>query len=274
MKLEVVLIVKDEENCLERCLNSVKGLPIVLCDTGSTDKTIEIANKFTDKISHFKWCDDFAQARNFALSKCTADWVLFMDADWVLDSSIDEVIKTIDDIHDAFSVKLKASSGGFHYLPVLFKRGLTYSGKVHESISPTNKGMSNLEITYYPNKNRKPDRNLNILLTMEKTPRTLFYTAKEYMDLGQLDKAVCYFNDYLRVSTWLDEIAEAYYYKALCLWKLCRGPEAREVNWEAIKLNPDMKKALLLQSEMLYEPWKSKWKHIADNATDKDTIFI
>jgi len=107
MKLQVVLIVKDEEDCLERCLNSVKGLPIVLCDTGSTDKTIEIAKKFTNKIFHFKWCDDFAQARNFALSKCTADWVLFMDADWVLDNTIDEVIKTIDDTHDAFSVKLK-----------------------------------------------------------------------------------------------------------------------------------------------------------------------
>jgi glycosyltransferase involved in cell wall biosynthesis len=274
MKLQVVLIVKDEEYCLERCLNSVKGLPIVLCDTGSTDKTIEIANKFTDKIFHFKWCDDFAQARNFALSKCTADWVLFMDADWVLDSSIDEVIKTIDDIHDAFSVKLKASSGGFHYLPVLFKRGLTYSGKVHEAISPKNKGTSNLEITYYPNKNRQPDRNLNILLTMEKTPRTLFYIGKEYVDLGRYEEAIKTFDEYLKVSQWLEEKAEAYYYKALCLWRLSRGAEAREVNFEAIKINPDMKKALLLQSEMLYEPWKSKWKHIADNATNKDTIFI
>ena len=273
MKLQVALIVRNEEDCLERCLNSVKGLPILVCDTGSTDKTIEIAKKFTDKIFHFKWIDDFAAARNYALSKCTADWILFMDADWVLENTIDEVIKTIDDTHDAFSVKLNASIGGFHFLPVLFKRGLTYIGKVHESISPKNKGVSNLEITYYPNKNKKPDRNLNILLTMEKTPRTLFYIAKEYMDLGQLDKAVCTFNDYLRVATWLDEKAEAYYYKASCLWKLCRGAEAREVNFEAIKLNPDMKKALLLQSEMHYSPWKEKWKKIADNATDKDTIF-
>ena len=273
MLIQVVLIVKNEEDCLERCLSSVKGLDIVLCDTGSTDKTIEIAKKYTDKIFYFKWINDFSAARNFALSKCTADWVLFVDADWVLENSIDEVIKTIDNTHDAFSVKLKAFSGGFHFLPVLFKRGLTYTGKVHESISPKNKGVSNLEITYHPNKNKKPDRNLNILLTMEKTPRTLFYTAKEYMDLGQLDKAVCIFNDYLRVATWLDEKAEAYYYKALCLWKLNRGNEARIVNFEAIKLNPDMKKALLLQSEMHFEPWKSKWKQIANQSTDKDVIF-
>ena len=274
MNIEVVLIVKNEEYYLEKCLNSVKGLPIVLVDTGSTDKTLDIAKKFTDNIYHFDWCDDFSKARNFALSKCTADWVLFMDGDWVLNSSIDEVLKTIDDTHDAFSIKLNASSGGYHYLPVLFKLGLTYSGKVHESISPTNKGMSNLEITYYPNKNKVPDRNIRILLTMEKTPRTLFYTSKEYMDLRMYDDAIKTFDEYLRVSTWLDERAEAYYYKALCLWRLCRGNEARKTNFEAIKINPDMKKALLLASEMHFEPWKSKWKQIADQATNKDVIFI
>lgn len=274
MKLEVILIVKNEEDCLERCLNSVKGLPILICDTGSTDRTLEIAKKFTDRICHFEWINDFAQARNYALSQSSAEWILFMDADWVLENSISEVEKTIDNVHDAFSVKLKASSGGFHFLPVLFKRGLTYSGRVHESISPKNKGVSNLEITYYPNKNRQPDRNLNILLTMEKTPRTLFYTGKEYVDLGRYEEAIISFEAYLKVSAWLEEKAEAYYYKALCLWRLSRGAEAREVNFEAIKINPDMKKALLLASEMHFEPWKSKWKKIADQATNKDTLFV
>jgi len=126
---------------------------------------------------------------------------------------------------------------------------------------------------YSINHKLDPERNLKILLTMEQTPRTLFYIGKEYRDLVQYDKAIEYFDKYLKVSTWLDEKAEAYYYKALCLWLLNRGKEAREVNFEAIKLNPDMKKALLLQSEMHYSPWKEKWKKIADNATDKDTIF-
>jgi glycosyltransferase involved in cell wall biosynthesis len=273
MTLSIVLIVKNEEDCLERCLESVKGVDeIVVCDTGSTDKTIEIAKKFTDKICHFKWCDDFSKARNYALSKCTGDWVLFMDADWVLNNTIKEVKDAI--AGDAVSVKLKASQGGFHYLPVLFKRGLTYSGKVHECISPNDKRSSNLEITYYPNKNKKPDRNLKILLTMEKTPRTLFYLSKEYMDLGRLEEAVKSFDEYLPVATWLSEKAEAYYYKALCLWKLNRGNEARIECFEAIKINPDMKKVLLLCSQMHFEPWKSKWKQIADRATNKDVIFV
>jgi glycosyltransferase involved in cell wall biosynthesis len=274
MKLSIALIVKNEAYILEKCLSSVKEADeIIVVDTGSTDNTVEIAKKFTDKIYHFEWSDDFAGARNYALSKCTGNWILTMDADWILENSIEEVLNTIDGVHDAFSVRLNASSGGYHYLPVLFKRGLIYSGKVHEYLNPKNVGTSNLQITYYPNNNKLPDRNLNILLTMEKTPRTLFYLSKEYLDLGIYEKAVKSFDEYIKVSSWIDEKAEAYYYKAKALWYSNRGDEARVAIYEAIKLNPDMKKALLLCSEMHYEPWKSKWLNLANYATDKDVIF-
>ena len=108
---------------------------------------------------------------------------------------------------------------------------------------------------------------------MERTPRTLFYLAKEYLDIKDYEKAVETFNEYLPISNWLDEKAEAYYYKAKCLWLLGRGDEARETVFEAIKLNPEMKKALLLCSEMHYEPWKSKWLHLSMFANNKDVVF-
>lgn len=85
-KLSLCMIVKNEEACLADCLASVQGLidEIIIVDTGSTDKTKEIAQKFTDKIFDFQWQDDFSAARNFSLKKATGDWVLVLDADEVL----------------------------------------------------------------------------------------------------------------------------------------------------------------------------------------------
>ena len=68
---------------LARCLDSVKDADeIIICDTGSTDNTIEIAKKYTDKVyTDFTWCDDFSAARNHAKEKATGDYILSIDAD-------------------------------------------------------------------------------------------------------------------------------------------------------------------------------------------------
>ena len=83
MKVSLCMIVKNEESNLDKCLYSVADYvdEIVIVDTGSTDQTKEIAKKYTDKIFDFVWCDNFAKARNFSLSKATNDWVLILDAD-------------------------------------------------------------------------------------------------------------------------------------------------------------------------------------------------
>lgn len=57
------------------------GLEIVLVDTGSTDRTIELAQKYTDKIYRFDWCNDFSAAKNYAMSKASHDWILSIDCD-------------------------------------------------------------------------------------------------------------------------------------------------------------------------------------------------
>lgn len=85
--VSVCMIVKNEENVLARCLNSLKDLAeeIIIVDTGSVDRTKEIAKKYTDKIFDFVWIDDFSVARNFAFSKCTKEYIYSADADEVLD---------------------------------------------------------------------------------------------------------------------------------------------------------------------------------------------
>ena len=82
MRISLCMIVRQEEKALERCLEGIADAveEIVIVDMGSTDRTKEIARQFTDKIYDFPWVDDFAAARNFAFSKGTGEYLLWMDA--------------------------------------------------------------------------------------------------------------------------------------------------------------------------------------------------
>lgn len=81
--LSVCIIAKNEEKHLEECLKRLApyGFEIVLTDTGSTDRTLAIAEKYTGRIFHFDWCDDFSAARNFCMEKASHDWILSIDCD-------------------------------------------------------------------------------------------------------------------------------------------------------------------------------------------------
>ncbi len=85
--ISLCMIVKNEEQVLARCLDSVADLmdEIIIVDTGSTDRTKEIAAHYTDLIYDFTWVDDFSVARNFAFSKAHMDYIYSADADEVLD---------------------------------------------------------------------------------------------------------------------------------------------------------------------------------------------
>lgn len=85
--ISLCMIVKDEEQLLPICLNSIKDFvdEIIVVDTGSTDKTIEIAKSFGAKIFFFPWINDFAAARNESLKHATKQWILVLDADEFVD---------------------------------------------------------------------------------------------------------------------------------------------------------------------------------------------
>ena len=98
MKLTIGMIVKNEETYLERCLTGLKPIlenvdsELIITDTGSTDKTVEIAEKFTDKVLYFEWINDFAAARNTTLERAQGEWYMFVDADEIFESC-DNIIK-------------------------------------------------------------------------------------------------------------------------------------------------------------------------------------
>ncbi len=83
----MTLIVRDEEANLPHCLNSVRQIfdETVVVDTGSTDRTREIAHEYGAKVFEFAWIDDFAAARNVALDNATGDYVFWLDADDVIE---------------------------------------------------------------------------------------------------------------------------------------------------------------------------------------------
>jgi glycosyltransferase involved in cell wall biosynthesis len=109
-EISLCMIVKNEEKNLKNCLESVKNLvdEIIIVDTGSTDKTKEIASNFTNKIFDFNWCDDFSKARNFSISKASKPWILFIDADESISEKDLEKIKELTNTgYDAFMFDIR-----------------------------------------------------------------------------------------------------------------------------------------------------------------------
>jgi glycosyltransferase involved in cell wall biosynthesis/tetratricopeptide (TPR) repeat protein len=143
LRLSVCLIVKNEEEFLGRCLASVCELAaqIVVVDTGSTDRTLEIARQFKAEAHHFAWCDDFAAARNAALEHATGDWVLSLDADEELLPEHRSTILQEMQADGVMGYRLPILNKGRElegrsYVPRLFRNapGLFYVGCVHEQV--------------------------------------------------------------------------------------------------------------------------------------------
>ncbi|MGN0656698.1 MAG: glycosyltransferase family 2 protein [Ruminiclostridium sp.] len=97
MILTIGMIVKNEEKYLEQCLTAIKPIleqvdsELIIADTGSTDRTVEIARRFTDNVFFFEWIKDFAAARNSTLQKAKGEWFMYLDADEIFESC-DEII--------------------------------------------------------------------------------------------------------------------------------------------------------------------------------------
>ncbi|MEG6570381.1 glycosyltransferase [Thermoanaerobacterium thermosaccharolyticum] len=148
--ISLCLITKDEEKNIARCINSVKDIvdEIVVVDTGSKDKTVEIAKSFGEKVKviNAKWEDDFSKARNIAIENATSDWILFLDADEEIKKEDVGKIRPLlsDDTVEAYILKFvnyagTNSSNGLteiHYNLRLFRNNgkLKYIYPVHENL--------------------------------------------------------------------------------------------------------------------------------------------
>ena len=103
IRISQCMIVKNEEGNIERALLWGKGIVSeqIVVDTGSTDRTVEIAEKMGAKVYHFPWIDDFAAAKNFAIDKARYEWIAFLDADeYFLEKDAKEILYCIRQVHN------------------------------------------------------------------------------------------------------------------------------------------------------------------------------
>lgn len=145
-RLSVCLIAKNEEQFIGQCLDSVKGLAdqVVLTDTGSTDRTVEIAQAKGAEIFHFSWNNSFSDARNVSLKHASGDWILLLDADETLSAEEHDKIRKqmADPRMIGFRLPLISTNTGEKgrsFLPRLFRNaaGLCFTGRIHEQIFPS-----------------------------------------------------------------------------------------------------------------------------------------
>lgn len=162
--ISVCMIVKNEEETLRACLESLKPIAdeIIIADTGSTDRTKEIAAEFTDKIYDFPWIDDFAAARNFVFSLATMDYIYTADADEVIGpknitlfKQIKEVLLPEIEIVQMYYLNLMETNTAYNskreLRPKLFKRLRTFEwiNPIHETVRLTpNVYDSDIEIMH------------------------------------------------------------------------------------------------------------------------------
>jgi glycosyltransferase involved in cell wall biosynthesis len=140
-RLSATLIVRDESAFIEECLDSLAGVvdEIVLVDTGSRDDTIDIALNFPIKLHHFRWCDNFSSARNYAIEQATGDWILYIDADERFKAPDQEALQHIldDQTKVAWTLRLYPRVNWTPYAELrLFRNdpALRFKGVIHESI--------------------------------------------------------------------------------------------------------------------------------------------
>jgi glycosyltransferase involved in cell wall biosynthesis len=204
-KLSLAMIVKNEARCLARCLKSVRAIAdeIIVTDTGSTDRTLEIAGEFGAKISRYAWTDDFAAARNFALAQATGDWILVLDADEHASETLAQEIRAF--IAGGPQIgRLKIVSDFRHhgqtqrshtFVSRLFPRGVKFRGRIHEQVAsqlPRENLNGELWHDGYLDAG-KSDRNLKLLRAeIAREPQNAylhFQIALEHTALGQAQEA-------------------------------------------------------------------------------------
>jgi glycosyltransferase involved in cell wall biosynthesis len=296
-KISVSMIVKDEEVMIEEALKTVCDFDeLVIVDTGSTDKTIEICKKYTDKVyTDYKWEDDFSKARNVSKSRCTGDWILIVDADETLDSTVEEVRSSVKlaEKMGAHFIDTNVNSKGavdtgknqriFKNIPEIqwYAKAHNYLGDTTRPVRPVYTSEVTVSFGYSPAHKKDPERTFRILRkAVDENPelvRERYYLAREYYYKNKHKKCISELKKYFKKANWPPEVAEAYNMMANCYW-IIGGAEnaekARNACVMAIKFNPDWHEPFELLSEMYHSPRKEVWIKHAQICQDNGVLFV
>jgi len=276
-KICLCMVVKNEERTLAMALDSIKNFvdKIVICDNLSTDKTKEIAKKYTPYVYDYDngkvW--NFAKARNFVSQKAKengekCEWEIIMDADEMLDQKSGPILRKViekasENIHEVLcrvtvpDVKHPESNipALTHLCHRYFRPDKTSwagSGHNHLLSSPRNRIIS-YDINFFHNrKNKDPERNKernvqrfeHLTKALKKTikenpdhPRSYFYLGSTYRDYKHYKEAVTYYKAYLKRTRWVEEKYQAIIYLAQCLLQLDKIDEAFNILLLALEVD-------------------------------------
>jgi len=281
--ISVCMIVKNEEESLPRALGSIKGLAdeIIVVDTGSTDKTVEIAKSFGAKVYFFEWCDDFSAARNESLKHATCDYILWLDGD-------DEIKK---EYHDSIKMHLKNYKGSGVFLKLinvhkdgtgseaiqlrLFpnRKGVFFEGRVHEQViyELQKKGISlticDVPLFHYGYETNesileKIKRNIFMLeLELKEKPDNLnthFFLSRSLKGLGRNEEAIAHLDKMLAIAMVnpnfmaYDIVKLGFVDKAVILYNMGRENESLSILEQSKRLYPGNTLVAFTLGELYY----------------------
>lgn len=245
--ISLCMIVKNEEAVLSRCLDSIQDAvdEIIIVDTGSSDRTKEIAKAYTDHVFEFTWTDDFAAARNYSFSRATKDYCLWLDADDQIQESQKKRLLSwkaqADGTADAVMMKYvtafdeKGNPAYQYYRERLLKNhsGFSWAGRVHEAIAVHgNVEYLDIAIEHHSQKQTYGTRNLDIYEKMKTEgiafcARDEFYYARELYYHRRYSEALPLLTHVQnRTDAFVENQVEACRIAAWCSYELHQDNEA------------------------------------------------
>ena len=264
------MIVRNEAQFLTRCLDSLGDIYDELCvvDTGSADRTVEIAHERHAKVTSFVACNDaegrimdFAMARNVALDLASGDWILQIDADEVLEAGARRIRKVIERKNaGCFGVTMR-SNGATWISGRLFRRGPTvrYRGRIHEYASVQKEFVvePSIVIVNRPDKTGKePSAIRNIRLcyaAIQEDPedaRLFHFLGNEMQKAARIKEAITYYAEALRLGSFKAGLFHTTYYLGICYLLEDRFEEGLELAFRALRIDPRFAEAHCLIADL------------------------
>lgn len=233
LTVSACVIMRDNEEEIGRCLTSLSAADeIIVVDTGSTDRSVEIAREYTDKIYHFDWIDDFAAARNFTLEKASGDWIVFLDSDESFTADTAAGIKALCEDYTRpegpqtlitrwLQVDMQGhpiGDGAEGSVRRIFQSGMHYVGAIHErQLLPDGREPSDASVLrerafiihtgYAPEKiKQKYERNTRLLNQEIKAGHEIkalaFYRANTAFAMGNWEEARKYAKEATKIAAY------------------------------------------------------------------------
>ena len=277
--ISLCMIVKDEIEVIERCLNSVKSLidEVIIVDTGSKDNTVALCQKLGAHVTHYEWCNDFSRARNFAFQQATSDYIFWLDADDVITPDQLELLSALKPRlqHDVYFLKYDYSQDEYGVSTCSFFRerivkndgSFQWIYPIHEVIDGTNGRSSSYENIVIKHQRTTAGhtqdygRNLDILsqamlnLEYQNVPRMWYYYGRELADHNRYEEAIKALETFISFPhSWIEDQMGAYTKMATCHLHLYRELEEKHTTNHHFKAREAARRAIAID-EAWAEPY-------------------